>query len=389
MHERERAVLDDLRNAATVLRAAAAQLQSPDEESPALRARLHDMLVRRTSQVSNLLDDLDLIRHRRDGGQPLQLERVALGALCHRAVSTADLAPGVQVDLAVAPDHHAVADPHHLGAVVLDLVSAAERCGGRLLHLSSTTTGPTVTLELRFAGPGLTRQRVPVDGRAYSASRGEDLLLARVREQVADMNGDLEVDLAHGRFEVTLPAPPALPADLGPEDLADQGHSAVYWRRPEVLTATGATYVLQGLAAGEAVLTVLTAEHTASVLDLLDRHGADTEAVVGTGQLVVVDADQLCARLDAVEVLDRRAVDQMVAETLAGLDSRWRRFRCFGESVSVLWQNNRCDVALTLEEVCHEWCARLDFPWLCGYELGPVQLGESIGARHDHVTVAP
>ena len=71
MRDAEAQLIHDLRNAATVLRAAAAQLQEDGEMPAGVADQLVEIIGRRSDMVLGLLDELALL-HQADEGQAFQ-----------------------------------------------------------------------------------------------------------------------------------------------------------------------------------------------------------------------------------------------------------------------------------------------------------------------------
>jgi len=256
MRDAEAQLIHDLRNAATVLRAAAAQLQDEDDETPARVAeQLVEIIGRRSEMVLTLLEELNEL-HERQRQETLGLEageasqRVALADVCREALEERPPPTGAAVTLDVPDDAVAVGEPMRVVRILDNLLTNAFRYGGPRVTVSARRDGSFVRLEVHDDGPG-----VPVDitPRVFDAHvRGPDserlggsgLGLAIVRELCVSMGGSVSYEDRDGAlFTVVLPAAPdTSPGDPGHADRS----SDAAWESPSQervaaeLTSSGA-----------------------------------------------------------------------------------------------------------------------------------------------------
>jgi signal transduction histidine kinase len=222
MRDAEAQLIHDLRNAATVLRAAAAQLQEDGEMPAGVADQLVEIIGRRSDMVLGLLDELALL-HQADEGQAGEAsQRVVLADVCHDALERR--APsGTEVTLAVAEDVVAVGDPMRIVRILDNLLTNAFRYGGSHVVVSARRDGSFVSLEVHDNGDG-----VPADiadhvfdahvrGPMSESLGGSGLGLAIVRELCASMGGTVAYRTRAGAsFTVVLPAAPdTAPGDAG------------------------------------------------------------------------------------------------------------------------------------------------------------------------------
>lgn len=231
MREAEAQLIHDLRNAATVLRAAAGQLRGEDGPLPdGAVAQLTEMIGRRSDMVLELLDELSAL-HERQVQQDLHVgvgsQRVPLATMCREALERR--APsGTTVTLRVPDDAVAVGEPMRVVRILDNLLTNAFRYGGPHVTVTAQRDGSFVVLEVHDDGPGVPRE---IEGSVFDAHvrgprseslGGSGLGLAIVRELCATMGGTVAYRNRGGAcFTVTLPAAPdttpiAPPAALEP-----------------------------------------------------------------------------------------------------------------------------------------------------------------------------
>jgi len=155
-----------------------------------------------------------------------------------------------------------------------------------------------------------------------------------------------------------------------PQSSSAAGHGVKFYGDDESLVASVATFLADGLRAGETALVVTTAAHR----DLL-RARLETDGVLrpGTGApILFADAHETLATFMRDDVPDRAlfqvGIGGMVAEH--ALKSRTGRVRVFGEMVDVLWASGHRDAALQLEELWNELQRLQSFHLLCAYAVG-------------------
>jgi two-component sensor histidine kinase len=395
MRDVEAQLIHDMQNTATVLREAASQLhENRDSLSPAVVAHLSEMVARRSDMLVRLLNDLSTSHLAERGELDMSLQRVSLTDICRELLAERQPAVGAQIDVDVADDAIAVADPIRITQVLDNLVTNAFRYGGPNVSVSAVREGARVRLTVSDDGSGVPDDLVDtlfdayVRGATSHRLGGSGLGLLIVRQLCEAMSGTIEYDGTQGtRFTATFPALPT-PSEVLDADCAGAGHSVAFWHADESLAESLVAYVANGLAAGEAVLVAATPEHH----DLLEAHlatiGIDLGAATESGQFVPVDADAVRNDLPRRHHIDRDRFEVLIGNEVEQVRSRWRSFRVFGEIVNLYWRSGDNDLALELEDCWNELRARSPFPLLCGYELAPGQSAGAICDFHDTVVSA-
>ena len=121
-----------------------------------------------------------------------------------------------------------------------------------------------------------------------------------------------------------------------------QEHVAQLYESDNVLLESLRLFSAQGLSRGEAVILVLTASHRHVLLRLLATDGVDVGGVQRSGQLLVVDAQDLLNTflLDGMPdpTLFRMSLGDVVGRIPPPLGHQ--HVRVFGEMVDLLWKSN-------------------------------------------------
>ncbi len=394
MKDVEAQLIHDMQNTAMVLREAATQLnENRDTLPPGVVAHLCEMLARRSDMLVRLLGDLSTSHLAQRGELDLSLQKVSLSDICGELLSERRPVIGGRLTVDVADDALVVADPLRVTQVLDNLVTNALRYGGPNVHVSTARDGASVQLIVHDDGPGVpddlvhTLFRAYVRGAASHGLGGSGLGMLIVRQLCEAMGGTIEYDGSQGaRFTATFPALFMPSRDLGP-DAAQTGHSVALWSRQQDLVTSMVTYVVHGLAAGEAVLVAASPNHHELVDAALVDVGVDLVAATESGQYVRLDADALHDDLPRLHHIDRERFDTLIGGTVEQVSRRWRSFRVFGEIVDLYWRRGDDHLALELEACWNALRERVPFPLLCGYELAP---GESAAAIYDfHDAVVP
>ena len=143
-------------------------------------------------------------------------------------------------------------------------------------------------------------------------------------------------------------------------------HVAGFYETDGFLAERVASFITEGLTAGEQVIVLATASHWAAISARLNKSGLQFHRAVTEGRLLL---------LDATEVLDGLTIDGRVS--VEGFRAALLRFiapgvkqRIYGELVSLLAERGDVDTAIAIESVGHELAHTLRMPVLCGYHAG-------------------
>ncbi|HET6317865.1 MAG TPA: MEDS domain-containing protein, partial [Chloroflexota bacterium] len=174
-------------------------------------------------------------------------------------------------------------------------------------------------------------------------------------------------------------------------EIATGAHFAHFYEHDDVLLDAVANYLIGGLNAGEAAVSIATEAHAVGIEQRLVAAGYDAAVMRAEGRLLASDAN---ATLDLFMV-DGRPDQQRFFDVVGGAIDRLgrsgRHVRAFGEMVAVLAAGGSHEAALELERLWDELGKTRSFSLFCGYPLAQFaghelsgKLGE-VAAAHDQV----
>ncbi len=149
--------------------------------------------------------------------------------------------------------------------------------------------------------------------------------------------------------------------------VADIGHAVQFYREDAELFDTVATFLADGIRAGDVSIVIATEPHLRGFDSALVAAGLDPVAARADGLLVSLDADVTLARVIRNGRLDPAAfASEMDSVMQRAADSR-RPVRMFGEMVSLLWNAGDVIGAIELETLCNQLRREMRLSMLCGY----------------------
>lgn len=166
-------------------------------------------------------------------------------------------------------------------------------------------------------------------------------------------------------------------------------HDVRFYDGDRQAVETVTRYVEEGLARGERVVVIATAEH---LRDL--EHAAKPAAVVAearaTGQVVLLEATRALSAFMVDGLPDRDLFRLSVGGVIEDAGADGTPVRAFGEMVTLLWGEGNVAGALQLEELWNELAERHDFSLLCGYpttalDAAPLRDAGDVCALHTDV----
>ncbi len=163
-------------------------------------------------------------------------------------------------------------------------------------------------------------------------------------------------------------------------------HTVQFYKDEAYLADAVATFVDHGLEADEAVVVIATAPHTELFLAALQARQVATAEAIGSGQLVLRDADELIGRFTHDGLVDGERFHALIAGlvTQARAGEPHRRLRAYGEMVDVLWRRQDVAATLMLEQLWNEAIARHGVQLLCAYGLDAFSRAE-LSMDFDHI----
>jgi signal transduction histidine kinase/CheY-like chemotaxis protein len=153
--------------------------------------------------------------------------------------------------------------------------------------------------------------------------------------------------------------------------LATRQHSTHFYDDEAALPAAVGSYLKEGLDRAEAAIVISTPAHFASFRQHLEGGGRNVAAMIETGQLTWLDAEETLERFMVGGLPDRVRFSEVVGgcirSTLAG---PFGRVRAYGEMVALLFARGHVAATLELEELWNELGREAPFPLFCAYPMG-------------------
>jgi hypothetical protein len=137
------------------------------------------------------------------------------------------------------------------------------------------------------------------------------------------------------------------------------------------LFANVGAYASEGLHAGDGVIMIATAEHRSAFVAAIAALGADPDAAVDAGRLVLLDAEATLARFMVDGQPDWALFEATIAPALRTLRERagGTHVRAYGEMVGILWQAGQYAAAIQLETFWNRLIEAGGFDLFCAYPI--------------------
>src|SRR5262249_8855141 len=146
------------------------------------------------------------------------------------------------------------------------------------------------------------------------------------------------------------------------EETPDSEHVVQFYESDAFLAEVVSRFVVEGLAAGEAVVVIATGAHRRDVEQRLRARGVDPAAAGREARYVALDAAETLARFMIDARPDPVRFDEVLsAPILRASAGGGRRVRAFGEMVALLGAQGNFEGAIRLEALWNELSCRLPF----------------------------
>jgi hypothetical protein len=177
-----------------------------------------------------------------------------------------------------------------------------------------------------------------------------------------------------------------------PSPIYDHHHAVQFYGEEKTLFESVASFLGQGFLDGQPALIIATAAHSAAILSHLQQRMIDVKRAQRLGDLMVLDAHAMLDAFMENGVPNPVRFENTFGPAISRMSANRARATCvraFGEMVDVLWQQGRCEAAITLESLWNDLANRHGFALLCGYAMRNFQrntnLFEEVCRQHTHV----
>jgi PAS domain S-box-containing protein len=152
---------------------------------------------------------------------------------------------------------------------------------------------------------------------------------------------------------------------------APHAHTVQFYESDEFLAGTVAQFLAEALSHSAPALVVATEPHREAFTTHLTRLGIDVDAVVASGNLVLLDAAETLSQFMVGGMPDRDRFERVVGDTVRQVvqQNGGRELRAYGEMVDLLWRDGNRGAALQLEELWNELGRKETFSLLCAYVM--------------------
>ena len=149
-------------------------------------------------------------------------------------------------------------------------------------------------------------------------------------------------------------------------------HAVQFYKDEGSLASTVASFLVDGVQAGEPGVVIATPGHTTSILRELKVLGIDTHELRRTGELQLFDARKMLSAFMVKGLPDPLMFRSNVGDVIERLCANRRPcpIRAYGEMVDLLWQEGNETGAIRLEILWNQLASTYDFALLCGYAVG-------------------
>jgi hypothetical protein len=206
------------------------------------------------------------------------------------------------------------------------------------------------------------------------------------------LNGEIGVEtlISQGVFTDGNQQAPwnGLLASAGPRD-----HIVQLYQDQQFLNRAVCRFAAGAIANGEGVILVPTAEHWNAFRPRLEAEGVDVSAAQKSGQLSVVDADQLLPEFMRDAMPDAPVflglAKDVISKAQAG--GRYQKVRWWGEMVNVLWEQGNVGASMALEDQFDQLAQKHEIAIFCSFVMDNFnsevhsRLLPRLGQNHSHL----
>jgi signal transduction histidine kinase len=178
----------------------------------------------------------------------------------------------------------------------------------------------------------------------------------------------------------------------------DQHSHVVHFYADDAFLIDGLSrFIGTALGGGDAALVIATEAHRNALFDRLEARGFDLPKAIEQGRYLPLDAAETLSKFMRRGLPDaRRFADVMgdaFAQARAAAEGEYPRIVAFGEMVALLWDENRPEAALLLEQLWNDFARIHSFSLRCAYPLKSFNRHEHGDAFlricHEHSAVVP
>jgi anti-sigma regulatory factor (Ser/Thr protein kinase) len=152
-------------------------------------------------------------------------------------------------------------------------------------------------------------------------------------------------------------------------------HAVNFYDQDAEIVSEVARFVADGLARGERVVIIATAEHRDALDEVLLQYGADAVRARITGRYLTLDARETLAKFMVEGTPDAAKFLTVIGGIIDAAAHDGCAVRAFGEMVALLWDEGEIAAAMELEALWNDLATTRQFTLLCAYPLAALDGG--------------
>lgn len=177
-------------------------------------------------------------------------------------------------------------------------------------------------------------------------------------------------------------------ASAGPRD-----HIVQLYQDQQFLNRAVCRFAAGAIANGEGVILVPTAAHWDAFRPRLEAEGVDVDAAQASGQLTIVDADELLPRFMRDAMPDAPVFLGLAADVIATAHAggRYPKVRWWGEMVNLLWEQGNVVASMSLEDQFDRLAEHHEIAIFCSFVMDNFnsdvhsRMLPRLGQNHSHL----
>jgi len=155
------------------------------------------------------------------------------------------------------------------------------------------------------------------------------------------------------------------------DERSPSSHTVQFYDDEEFLCDVVTRFLGAGLATGEPVVAIATEPHLDAITERLRASAFDVERACGKGQLTLLDARELLARIMVGSMPDGERLHAIVGGEIKRRTHALGRphARVYGEIVQLLWGEDNTQAAISVELLWNQLARKHSFSLLCSYKM--------------------
>jgi hypothetical protein len=167
-------------------------------------------------------------------------------------------------------------------------------------------------------------------------------------------------------------------------------HAVQFYQDDVTLCAIAAAFLGEGLERRQLAVVIATPDHIRGIEQQLSERGLDLSRLRCDGELTMLDADDVLARIVVDGAPDAAAFRYAIGEVFSRVITAHpgRAVRAYGEIVDLLWKRGEETAAIRVETLWNQLANTHEFKLLCGYSIGNFYKDaaiEEIKGEHSHL----